>query len=356
MTLWALSVDGRGLFRETDVPVHLIPLPGREEAIEDRVVRYAEAFATALAAAGAADINHAEDCLSARALLSLRAAGHIPSVVRTIHHVDAFTSPFLLECQRASIEDVDHRICVSRFWADAIADEFNLATEVISNGVDSARFAAGPSRRDAGREVGWGDRPVVLTIGGVEPRKGSRDLLAAFASARSALGPRALLAVAGGSTLFDYEEYRAAWRVDADRLGLRVHDGPDPPDDADVAVLGTIAEVQMPALHRAADVFALPSTREGFGLVAVEAMAAGVPLVTSDLPVFKEFLTDDHDCLMAPVGDAPALARALTRAMTDDSLRAKLTTSAAKTAARFSWQRCAEDHEAAYGRFLASRV
>ncbi len=221
----------------------------------------------------------------------------------------------LRECQRASIEDVNRRICVSRHWAEVLERDHGVDAEVIPNGVDAARFAGCRlGRAEAGARMGWGARPAILAIGGIEPRKGSRTLLEAFARARAALGPGALLAIAGGETLFDYADYRAAWEGDAARLGLRVHRGPAPAAGADVAVLGPVADAEMPTLYRAADAFAFPSEREGFGLVVLEAQAAGLPVVASDLPVLREFLSPGEDCLMVPAGDAAALAEALVAA------------------------------------------
>ena len=350
--LWALSADGAAFFRPPRVPAHLVPVERRPgEDVEPRILRYAATLADGLRVAGPADVHHAEDCLSARSLLALRTEGRLPAVVRTVHHVDDFASPVLRECQRASIEDVDHRICVSRHWAEVLEREHGVAADVIPNGVDAARYANCPlGRGEAGRRMGWGARPAVLAIGGIEPRKGSRTLLAAFAAARDALGPGALLAIAGGETLFDYADYRAAWEADATRLGLRVHRGPAPPAGADVAVLGPVADDVMPALYRAADVFAFPSQREGFGLVALEAQASGVPVVASDLPVLREFLTPGEDCLMAPPGDAGALAGALVAAASDEALRARLAEGGRRTSGRFTWTAAAAAHEAAYGR------
>ena len=325
------------------------------EDVEPRILRYARTLAEGMRRAGPADIHHSEDCLSARSLLALRAEGVLPAVVRTIHHVDDFSSPVLAECQRASIQDVDHRVCVSRYWADVLARDHGVSARVIPNGVDGARFAGFPlDRSAAGRELGWADRPTVLAVGGIEPRKGSRTLLEAFALARERIGPGALLAIAGGETLFDYADYRDAWERDADRLGLRVHRGPAPPPETDVGVLGPIPDRDMPALFRAADVFAFPSEREGFGLVVLEAQAAGLPVVASDLPVLREFLEDGRDCVMAPVGDPAALAGALVATLADASLRERLVAGGRATARQFSWSAAAAAHEDLYARITGS--
>ena len=356
--LWALSADGAGFFREPRVPTRLVPVDRRPgEDVEPRILRYAATLADGMRDAGPADVHHSEDCLSARSLLALRAEGVVPAVVRTIHHVDDFASPVLAECQRASIEDVDHRVCVSRYWAGVLARDHGVEARVIANGVDGGRFAGCPlDRAGAGRAMGWGGRPTVLAVGGIEPRKGSRTLLAAFARARGRIGPGALLAIAGGETLFDYADYRDAWEEDAAAMGLSVHRGATPPPGADVAVLGPVPDDDMPALFRAADVFAFPSEREGFGLVVLEAQAAGLPVVASDLPVLREFLSDGEDCVMVPVGDAEALAGALVAAREDGGLRARIVAGGRATAGRFTWDAAAAAHEELYERIAGARV
>lgn len=353
--LWALSPEGAGFFREPSVPARLVPVAREDsEDIEARILRYADVLADALVAAEPASVHHAEDCLSARALLSLRDEGTIPSVVRTIHHVDDFDSPVLAECQRASIQDVDHRICVSRWWADQVQADFGVEAAVIPNGIDANRYQQCPSsRREAGAVFGWGQRPTVLAIGGVEPRKGSRQLLAAFARARSRLGERALLVVAGGASLFDYSDYRSAWSDDARRLGLSVASGRPVPDDADVALLGSMHDADMPLLYRAADLVAFPSIKEGFGLVPFEAMASGTPVVTSDLPVLREHLSPERDCVMVDPVDEAALADALVRVAADEQLRDSLRRSGASTVRGLTWESAARAHVALYEGVLA---
>jgi glycosyltransferase involved in cell wall biosynthesis len=73
-------------------------------------------------------------------------------------------------------------------------------------------------------------------------------------------------------------------------------------------------------------------------------MSAGLPVVTSDLPVFREFLTPGRDALLVPVDDAPALAAALD----DPELADRLRSAAGATVERFSWARSAAEHRAIY--------
>src|SRR5262249_58192671 len=80
---------------------------------------------------------------------------------------------------------------------------------------------------------------------------------------------------AGGETLFDYRDYRARWQARADQLGLAP------------GVLGPVPHDSLPSLVASAAAFAFPSTKEGFGLAPMEALAAGVPAVARDLPVLR---------------------------------------------------------------------
>ncbi len=81
------------------------------------------------------EIFHAEDCISANALLNLRDMGLINYYVRTIHHIDDFTSKSLIECQLKSIIEPDYVITVSKFWKRELSEKYSLSPIVINNGV-----------------------------------------------------------------------------------------------------------------------------------------------------------------------------------------------------------------------------
>ena len=292
--LWALSADGAAFFREPRVPAHLVPVERRDgEDVEPRILRYAQTLADGLRAAGPADVHHAEDCLSARSLLALRAEGRVPAVVRTVHHVDDFASPVLAECQRASIEDVDHRICVSRHWAERAR-----ARARRHGRRHPERGRRGPLRRLPARPR-RGGRPHGLGRAAGDP--GDRRHRAAQGEPGPAVGvrPRPRGARARAPCWRSPAARPSSTTPTTARRGRRTSSGwacactaaRPRPAGADVAVLGPVADDDMPALYRAADVFAFPSEREGFGLVVLEAQAAGVPVVVSDLPVLREFLS-----------------------------------------------------------------
>jgi glycosyltransferase involved in cell wall biosynthesis len=149
-----------------------------------------------------------------------------------------------------------------------------------------------------------------------------------------------VLAVVGGHSFQDYRPYRDRVLASLPSLGLRLDD--------DVVLVGTVPDAELPAWYAAADVLAFPSTKEGWGLAVLEAMSAGLPVVASDLPVFREYLTSGRDALLVPVDDAPALAAALTSVLDDPNLAASLREAARATAQRFTWARSAAEHQAIY--------
>ncbi|MCZ2839547.1 MSMEG_0565 family glycosyltransferase [Modestobacter sp. VKM Ac-2985] len=325
VTVWSLGRGGdAAFFRHVDpaVTLRLVPFPDvAGEDVGARILRSIEVLGTAFRDESY-DVVHAQDCISANA---------VPGCVRTVHHLDTFTTPALAACHERAVVQPRALVCVSAAVAAEVATGWGRVPTVIPNGVDAARFAAaaGPAG-EAGRQ-GWRDRlgRYVLAVGGIEPRKGTLDLVEAMAAVR-ARRPDLSLVVAGGETLFDYRDYRA--RVEERAAELGVHP----------VVLGAVPDPELPALVAAADVFAFPSTKEGFGLAAMEALAAGVPVVTRDLPVLREVFGD----AAAFAGDAGELAVALLGA----AERPDATRRAAGRvlAARHTWDAAAAAHQVLY--------
>jgi glycosyltransferase-like protein len=351
--LFAVGPPGARFFRAPGVPARVVPNPtppdaGFDAKIAATIAAYRDGLRPLLRA-GAFDVVHAQDCISANAALALRDAGVIRAVLRTVHHVDDFRSPSLVACQRRSIADPDRVVCVSPPWIERVRAEFGVEAGLVGNGVDAARYrpARDAEERRAARDAaGLDERLAILTVGGIEPRKGSLTLLEAFAAARREMPERRpLLLVAGGATLFDYRDEIDRFHARAGALGL----------DGDLRVLGPVSDAELEGLYRAADVFALPSTKEGYGLAVLEALAAGLPAVVSDLDVFRGFLGDGESALLAPAGDPDALAGALVRVAREPGLAERLRAGGREVAARHTWARVAEAHEAVYRDFLRGR-
>jgi glycosyltransferase-like protein len=256
--------------------------------------------------------------------------------VRTVHHLDEFTSPVLAACHERAIVEPTAHVCVSAGVAAELRAGWGVTATVIPNGVDAGRFAAAASPGAAEARAAWrartGGEPLVLTVGGIEPRKGTLQLVEAMA-ALGATHPGARLVVAGGETLFDYRPYRAL--IDARCAALGV----------EPLVLGPVDDDALPALVAACDVFVLASTKEGFGLAAMEALAARRPVVLSDLPVFREVFGDTVRLGEGPDGLARALRDALA-APGDPEPGAAL-------AAAHTWAASAQAHRALYGGLAA---
>ena len=348
--LMALARHDEELFRPPAVPLHVVRHVPPEAPFDERVQSMLHAYADGLRpilAAGAYDVVHSQDCLSANAALELRADGVIAHVIRTVHHVDDFTSPSLVECQNRSIVEPDQVLCVSQPWIERLADEFGRHAELVRNGVDMHRFRRARDDRERMRDRacwGLGDRFAVLTVGGIEPRKGSLTLVEGLAALRRLVPERdPLLLIAGGTTLFDYRHELERFETRTDELGVAQH----------VRVLGAQSPEEIERLYRAADAFAFPSVKEGFGLAALEALAAELPVVASDLDVFRSFLADGESALLTPTGDAEALARALARIAVDRELRAHLRANGHRVAREYTWDAAAGAHERAYEVFLA---
>jgi glycosyltransferase-like protein len=350
VTIAAMARPGEQVFRPSDVPVFRIEHVPTEPSFDDRIAGMQVAYRIGLReliGEGEFEILHAQDCLSANAALDLRSDGWIAHLVRTVHHVDDFTSPSLIACQERSIVEPDLLLCVSPPWAAQLWEEFAVEAHVVGNGVNTERYRPprdAAERAEERRGLGWSNRLVILTVGGVEPRKGSMTLLDAFARVRRKLAfRRPLLVIAGGATLFDYRSERERFATRVIELGCQ----------DDVRVTGTVPDTQLAAFYRAADVFAFPSLKEGFGLAALEAQASGLPVVASDLDVFDAFLEHAQSAVLCPAGDALALAGAVQQVAEDNALAGRLASAGPVAAARHGWLASARAHEDHYRRFLA---
>jgi glycosyltransferase-like protein len=349
--LVSLGQAGEEFFRSPPVPAQIVRYAPIDAPFDARIVAMLAAYRDGLAeplGEGYFDMIHSQDCLSANAALELRDLGvALPPVIRTVHHVDDFRSPSLIECQNRSILGPDALLCVSQPWVERLEREYGVDAMLVRNGVDTSRYRpprASGERADIRREFGFGDRYTVLTIGGIEPRKGSITLLEGFAELRR-LAPELdpLLVLAGGATLFDYRPEVERFRERLAELGLQ----------DDVLALGSLPDGSIERLYRAADVFAFPSTKEGFGLAALEAQASGLPVVASDLDAFRTFLDDGRNARLVPVGDSRALGASLARLGGDAAAREGLSTAGLAVAAGYTWDRAAAAHEHAYDQVLA---
>ncbi|GAA1790883.1 MSMEG_0565 family glycosyltransferase [Planosporangium flavigriseum] len=340
--IFALGGEDGAFFRDTQVPFTLFPAPSGIDSLEEKVFASVDSIATGLAGVvDEFDLFHSQDCISARAATRIRDEKAGPPVLRTVHHVDDFTTPALIDCQRKAIIEPDHLLVVSEQWRGILREEYGVTADVVRNGVDPSRFPPVTAQRRAElrASVGAEDRFLFISVGGIEPRKGSKTLFEALGLLRDR-GLRPVLVVLGGHSFQDYEAYRREALAMLPDLGLEL--------GTDVIGVGTVSEDVLGAWYRSADALAFPSVKEGFGLVALEGLAAGLPVVASDLPVFREFLTDGRDALLPAVGEPTALADALERVMTDERLRSTLVAGGHTVLPSFTWSASAARHAEIY--------
>lgn len=326
--VWTLGRGGDTTFFRPVSPavtVHAVPFEAPDADVGARIVRSIAVLRDAFEPHRRSyDVVHAQDCISANAALPRTPDEHC---LRTVHHLDTFTTPELAACHERAVVSPSTLVCVSAAVAAEVKTGWGLTPTVIPNGVDAERFAAG-ALDDAGRSR-WAASlgRYVLALGGIEPRKGSLDLLEAFARLRDS-HPDLALVIGGGETLFDYRDYRAAYDARAATLGITP------------VVLGTLTEDELPSLVAQASALAMVSTKEGFGLAAMEALAAGVPVVARDLPVLREVLGSCVAFGSDPASLADALGTVLASPPDPAAGRA--------LAASYTWERAARAHLALY--------
>jgi phosphatidylinositol alpha-mannosyltransferase len=261
--------------------------------------------------------------LSLVALLSSSAPA-----VGTFHASAASSTGYRLG--RPALERAINRLAVRTAVSDAARDlirrYFPGDYVLTPNGVETDRFAeAAP--------IDLGPGPTVLFLGRIERRKGLEVLVQAMAHLRD-LG--ATLVVAGTGP----EE--ASCRSLAAQLGVRVR------------FMGRVSEEDLPGVYRGTDVYCAPGLGgESFGIVLVEAMAAGAPVVCSDLDSFRA--VTGGAAQLVPLEDPAALALELRKVLTDADLRARMSLGSRRIANMYDWARLIAGIESVYERAVGPK-
>jgi phosphatidylinositol alpha-mannosyltransferase len=226
---------------------------------------------------------------------------------------------------RWGLRRLRHRVAVSPDARDLAQRYLSGDYELLFNGIEVDRYAHGPVAETCG--------PTILFCGRHEPRKGLAVLLEALQSLPS-----------------DVTVWVASDGPETERLKA-LHAG-----DPRIHWLGRISDEDKMARLRGADVFCSPAVMgESFGVVLLEAMAAGTAVVASDLDGYRNVATHEVDALLSPVGDAAALASALRRALTDHRCRDALVGAGRARADEFAMDHLADLYLERYERIRSQR-
>ncbi len=274
--------------------------------------------------------NDADRRLAQPAALLARVpvVGHLHAEWVHLGNLAPATAPRLARARSAvagALRDLVERRTVRAYVAESAGVERIFAPlvhapmTVLRQAVPVDRFEAARAsgaRSRVRQELGLPDEATVMvTVSRLVPGKGHHDLPAVLASARSGGRDVRLLLVGDGELRPGLEEsFVAAGLSDA------------------VVFAGNRSDV--PDVLAAADIFLFPSYSEGFGMVALEAMASGLPVVAYDLPPFHEFLDPGRTALLAPLGDVEALGRAVSQLLEDAARCDRMGVDGAADAAR----------------------
>ncbi|HEX75071.1 MAG TPA: glycosyltransferase family 4 protein [Dehalococcoidia bacterium] len=214
------------------------------------------------------------------------------------------------------------KIAVSKPALDFVSRHLPGDYRIIPNGIDTERFFPdGPQREE------FADNKLnMLFVGRLEKRKGLDYLLRACAKVKTQFSNLRLIVVGPGTRL------RPKYEKLIEDVKL-----------VDVISTGFVSNTEMPTYYRSADIFCAPATGgESFGIVLLEAMASGKPVVATDIEGYASLLTHGEEGLLVPPRDEEALARALLSLLNDESLRHWMGAKGRIKAEKYSWANVAQ--------------
>lgn len=337
------------------VTVHQVPAGPAERLPKDELLPHMPEFAHYLMRhwqpGRRPDLVHSHFWMSGLAsLAAARELGlpmlhtyHALGTVKRRHQGAADTSPpSRIGCEREVGFGCDRVVatCRDEVTELALMGIPESKADVVPCGVDTERFRPdGPAA-----ERGTAHRYRLLQLGRLVPRKGAALSIAALAHL-----PQAELVIAGGPPAERLDRDPEVRRLRAIAEGAGVADR--------VRFVGAVACDEVPALLRSADVVLCPADYEPFGIVPLEAMACGRPVVASAVGGQRDTVADGETGRLVPPGDIPALAATVAELLADEGLRRKYGAAGRRRVlSRYDWARVAAATERSYRHALAGRL
>ncbi|MEC4803312.1 MAG: glycosyltransferase family 1 protein [Jaaginema sp. PMC 1079.18] len=299
---------------------------------------------------------HTNYWISGSVGLQLKAKTGIP-MLHTYHSLGAVkyksvsTIPMIattrLAVEKACLEQADCIVATSpqekEHMKTLVSTQGNIA--IIPCGTDIERFGS-ISQEAARKRLGIApDAKMVFYIGRFDPRKGIETAVRAIARSRFRNDDKLCLMIGGGSRP-GHSDGNERDRIAGIVTELNL--------DAIASFPGRISDEDLPLYYAAADISVVPSHYEPFGLVAIEAMACGTPVVASDVGGLQYTVVSEKTGLLAPAKDTEAFAQAIDRILADPQWRSQLGVNARqRVAQKFSWYGVANQLSHLYDRVLA---
>ncbi len=290
---------------------------------------------------------HAHDWLVGEAAIRLKADYGLP-LLGTMHATESGRNGGIHNELQARIHqqewrlanEADELIACSRFMANQIRDEFEVPSsklEIIANGVDVSRLADASFDRESFRREYAGDQQkIVLYVGRLVAEKGIYVVLDAIPKTLEIVPEAKFIAVGSGPALDD-ARWRAGQEAWSDHLLFS----------------GFVSDEVRNRLYQVADVAIFPSLYEPFGIVALEAMALAVPVVSSNAGGLAEVVDREETGVIVDAGSADSLAWGIAHVLEQPALSAcRAERAQAKATTEFTWDAIADRTKAKYERLL----
>lgn len=303
--------------KELDVNIHQIPVRYKENWVNELIATYTPVLSAEIESLsmfvntrrrGLFEQLETCDVVSTHYYLDSLLVSRVITAP-TVFHAHGIKSPSFRWRAMFAGDEADMYIANSTSTATRLSDWYDvLVGETVYPGVDVKQFS--PSEKLSTDEF------VVLFVGRLDDGKGVPDLIEAVCEMD------VQLRIIGDGNRREKFESLASRRLDPDSYEF----------------VGEVPHDEIHAEYQSADMFCLPSYHESFGIVVIEALACGLPVVTTNLDAIEEYVDDGENALLFEPGDVEALEDAINHIRNSEDLRQKLSSSGRETALQYSWE------------------